>query len=215
MNFKKIVAAVAAAALALSTLAFSASAADSITFPVQVQGADGSNIQKEVTITDNGDYAITVDGLSGSRFAMFNTPQLFDAAPAGFENATIALNSLTINGDIDWPVADTSAKPLYALYSDTPPEVVNFNFFNIYYEPGTIIDTTNCDVAPGSGYRFLDADGAPIEVTSLTANVTIAGIGAAEAPAATTAPATGNVPVGVIGLVAALALAGVVVSRKK
>jgi LPXTG-motif cell wall-anchored protein len=224
MNFKKIVAAVAAAALALSVFAFPASAADPLTFTVQVVGNSGAAVPQDVTIDGNGTYTVEFTGLTDSPYQQFNTPAPTGGAvdAPGYENAQITLDSLTINGDLE--VAAGKSFPLLGTYNGGTDIVVNFNFFNVWYEAGNLIDDTNY-TSTGSAYNFLDADGNPVTVTSIAATFTISGVtDSAEvadaapedaAAPATTAPATGNMPVALIGGVAVIALVGVVVSRKR
>jgi LPXTG-motif cell wall-anchored protein len=225
MNFKKIVAAVAAAALALSTFAFSASAADPLTFPIQVVGNSGAAVPQDVTINGNGTYTVEFTDLADAPYQQFNTPAPTggEVVAPGYENAQITLDSILINGEIE--VSAGKSFPLYGTYDTGTDLVVNFNFFNVWYEAGNLIDSANVEKY-GNAYNFLDADGNPVTVTSMKATFTISGVteDAAEvadaapedaAAPATTAPATGNMPVALIGGVAVLALAGVVVSRKR
>jgi hypothetical protein len=67
----------------------------------------------------------------------------------------------------------------------------------------------------GQMYALLDDTGKAITVESFTCDFTISGVGGEGAAAATTAPATGNVPVIAISAVCALAVVGAVVSRKR
>ncbi|MDR0974682.1 MAG: hypothetical protein LBL80_03190 [Ruminococcus sp.] len=217
MNFKKIIAAVAASALMLSTMAFSASAADPLTYKMQVVNINGVAVTQDVTIEGNGTYSVEFTDLVDAPFQQFNTsaPTGDEVVPAAYANASITLDSVTINGDIDWPVAPDGANTfaLVSQYAGAGDPVVNYNFFNIWYKEGNMVDDTNMEPnSGGNGYNFKDADGANITITSLAATFTISGV---DGEGATTAPATGNVSVYVLGSIMALAAVAVVASRKR
>ncbi|MDR0943455.1 MAG: hypothetical protein LBM41_02880 [Ruminococcus sp.] len=231
MNFKKIVAAVAASALALSLFAVSASAADPVTFTLDAQNAGyGEDYEWEVTSTPvtfegNGEYTVDID-LSANPsdiWCKLNTPGN-ETAPAGWETATVEITSVKIN-DIDWPLVPNHAKnpgAFYAPVEGATEPFVNFNVWNVWYEPGNVIDMTNTKAVAGTGYSFLDDAGKRIVVEKMSVTFKVDGVDGVgltaadvEAANATTAPATGNVPVIAIGAVMALAVVGAVVSRKR
>jgi hypothetical protein len=217
MNFKKILAAVAAGALALSLFSFSASAAEELTFTMNVRN-DPSWVDhaQSITINGNGTYDYTVD-LSDDpavTWPNFNTPAS-ESAPAEYAGSTITLESFKING-VEWPVAPDglNTREFVAAAEGSTNPTVNFNFWNTWYTEGNMIDMTNAKFTPNLGYSFLDADGKAIEVTEFSFTFTIDGVGG-EFAGGTASPSTGNVPVIALGAVMALAVAGAVISRKR
>jgi hypothetical protein len=227
MKFSKIIAAVAAAALAFSAMTFSASAAEPLTFSLEAQNAGYAPdeaytwvvVSQDVTIEGNGTYEVVFDVSANHSdiWTKFNTPAM-DTAPAEYETAVIRLNSLKVN-DVDWPVIAGNESEFYAPVQGEKVPYVNFNFWNTWYTEGNVIDTTNTEFITGTGYKFLDDTGAPILVESFTVNFTIDGVGGVTAaPAsdgASTSASTGNMPIALIGGVAIVALTAAVVSRKR
>jgi hypothetical protein len=226
MNFKKIIAAVAATALTLSVFTITASAADA-TFTLEAQNAGyGEDYEWEVTPTTvtvqgNGEYTVDID-LSANPsdiWCKLNTPAT-ETAPDEYKTATIEITGVKIN-DIDWPLDPNCEKNPTAFY--TPVEgatdpFINFNIWNVWYEAGNVVDMTNTKQVAGTGYSFLDDAGQRMVVEKVTVSFKIDGVGGVGLTAdalATSSPATGNVPVIAIGAVCALAVVGAVVSRKR
>ncbi|MDR0903641.1 MAG: hypothetical protein LBM59_03310, partial [Ruminococcus sp.] len=163
-------------------------------------------------ISGNGDYTVTLDvsatgADSWGYFWLTGT----DEAPAGYETATITMNSFKINGT-QWPLAVTE-KPLL-----TMGRIGEIPIFNVWNKPNEMLDMTNTK-AVGQLYGFLDADGKNIVIDSFELNFTISGVdGEGAAPAsdgATASASTGNMPVALIGGAAIALLSVAVISRKR
>jgi hypothetical protein len=213
MNFKKIVAVVATAAMALSAFSFSASAADPTV--VQIVTKDATSWQDtvaEVEVNGDGTYTGTVD-LSAINPTILGYIWVYgvEDTPADYANATLTIDSVKINGT-EWPLVTTSVA---LINPATAPVIGERTIMNVWNEPNNMLDMTNTSKSLGNGYSFLDADGAKIAVSSVEVTFTLSGVGAAAAPAATTAPATGNTPIAIIGGIAVAGLIGTVVSRKR
>ncbi|MDR0903640.1 MAG: hypothetical protein LBM59_03305 [Ruminococcus sp.] len=181
MNFKKLIAAVAAGAMALSLMAFPASAADALTFNMSAKDSTTwADTSVAVTIEGNGDYSATLDvsatGAAGWGYLYFLGT---GAAPAGYEEAQIQFTKVII-GETEFPVTGGPNGLLNNGKVDT-------NVFNVWYTAGNIIDMTNSQ-AEGQVYAFLDADGNKITPASFTVEFTISGV--AEAAAETEAAET-------------------------
>jgi hypothetical protein len=215
MNFKKIIAAVAAGALALSLFAVSASA-ESATLQGSIQDAEvgWAVVSEQVELNGDGDYTITIKPDTGytqwGKFT-FEVPT-GGSTPASYANAYVTFNSVTVNGDTKLPL-DAAVYPLC-----DENGAININLFNVWHVPalGYVLDTSEANAVwtANSYAKFLDASGAPISITEWTVDFTISMDGA-PAGAATTSPSTGNVPVIALGAAMALAVAGAVISRKR
>jgi hypothetical protein len=213
MRLKKFLAILAAGAMAVSAMSFSASAADDFTFTAGAKdGVTWADTNTDVTISGNGDYTVTLDvsatgADSWGYFWLVGT----DDAPAGYETATITMNSFKINGT-EWALAKTEAPLL------TKGRIGEIPIFNVWNKPNEMLDMTNTK-AVGQLYGFLDADGKNIVIDNFELSFTISGVdGEGAAPAsdgATTSATTGNTPIALIGG-AAIALLGVAaISRKR
>jgi hypothetical protein len=211
MNFKKIIAAVAASALMLSTMAFSASAADPTGVRGSIQDAEvgWAVVSEDIEISGDGSYSITVaPDTAYTKWGKFVFEAVDGAAaPADYANATVTFDSIVVNGDTELPLATTS----YPLCDDTGK--VNINLLNVWYVPdlGYVLDTAEgvAKFTAQTDCSFLDADGNAIPISTWTVNFTISGVGG------TASASTGNASVYVIGSVMALAAVAVVASRKR
>ncbi|MDR0987033.1 MAG: hypothetical protein LBL98_05015 [Ruminococcus sp.] len=211
MNFKKIIAAVAASALMLSTMAFSASAAADLGVRAMIQDAQvgWAVVNVDSTINGDGSYSVTIEPDAAYNAWGKVAFEAVDGAVASDEylGATVTFDSVVVNGDTELPLAVSS----YALCDDTGK--VNINLLNVWYEQagGNNLDVSEgvANLTPATSVQFLDADGNPIEISSWTINYTISGVGGSASPS------TGNVSVYVLGSVMALAVVGVVASRKR
>jgi hypothetical protein len=218
MNFKKIVAAVAAAALALSAFAFSASAVDSYTVSAIVKEATTWNdTTTKIDVTGNGTYTVSVD-VSATGADTFGYLWLmgYDKASDDYANATLTVDSVKFDG-----VEQTITNPTYPfLMPKTAPIMGEHPMFNVWNaDDAPAIDLSGATKLDGTGYQFPGADGTPLKIGVFEVTFTISGVGeaapAADAGAATTAPATGNTPIAIIGGIAVAGLIGTVVSRKR
>ncbi|MDR0974681.1 MAG: hypothetical protein LBL80_03185 [Ruminococcus sp.] len=219
MKLKKILAIIAAGALAISALAIPTSAADDFTFIAGAKdGVTWADTNTDVTISGNGDYTVTLDvSATGADSWGYFWLTGSDEAPAGYENATITMNSFKINGT-EWAFATTEAPLL------TKGRIGEIPIFNVWNKTKEMLDMTNTK-ASGQLYAFLDADGKNIVIDSFELNFTISGVdgegavaSADAAPASdgeTTSATTGNMPIALIGGAAIVALGVAVVSRKR
>jgi hypothetical protein len=221
MKLRKILAAVSAAALALSVMAFPVNAAEELTFTINARNTTTwTDIPQSVTVNGNGTYTATwdVSDNPSTQWCNFNTPAT-EPAPESYIGSTITLDSFKVN-DMDWPVASADGKnktDFYAVAEGATEGTINFNFWNIWYEVGNMVDMSGAKATANSGYTFLDADGNPIEVTKLEVTFTLDGVDGVfvAGDGATASASTGNAPVALIGGIAAVALAGALISRKR
>ncbi|MDR0903081.1 MAG: hypothetical protein LBM59_00425 [Ruminococcus sp.] len=207
MNFKKIIAAVAASAIMLSTMAFSASAAEPVSMIMYAKG-DPSwvDVITTVDLNGDGDYSVTLDvSEDGSNEWGYFMADYTQSAPEEYKGATVTVKSFKING-VEYPLAKDSM----TLVGDDGTFM--FQIFNVWNEANNMLPAENLKMV-GQLYGLLDADGNKIKVENFSCDFTVSGVGGAAA--ATTAPATGNVPVIVLGSVMALAVIGAVASRKR
>jgi hypothetical protein len=211
MNFKKIIAAVAASALMLSTMAFSASAAETTGLRASIQDAElgWAVVSEDIELNGDGSYSVTVaPDQAYTRWGKFVFEIVDGAATsADYAGKTVTFDSIVVNGDTELPLANAT----YPLCDDTGN--ININLLNVWYVPtlGYVLDTSEsaAKFVAQTDCQFLDADGNPIAISEWTVNFTI-GDGAA-----TASPTTGNVSVYVLGSAMALAAVAVVASRKR
>jgi hypothetical protein len=235
MNFKKIVAVIATAAMALSAFAFPASAVDPLMVKFCAQDAEVGYavFESQLELNGNGDYSVTITPDQAYKVWGKLTIEAVDTAAANipdYAGAVLNIKSIVVNGDTELPLsAAASAFPLS--HADAEGKI-DTNFFNIWYEQqgGSPLDLSEgvAKFSTGSSAyaQFLGADGAAMKISSWTINFTLSGVAgdgaaapAADAPAAdapaTTAPATGNAPIAIVGSIAVAALIVTVVSRKR
>jgi hypothetical protein len=207
MNFKKIVAAVAAGVLTLSTFAFSATAADptTVTFYAK-EDTTWADTPTTIDVTGDGDYSVTLDvSAVKSRTWGYFMADYTQAAPEEYRNAMVTVKSFKVNGDIEIPLAVTTKN-----WVSTEDLSYQLQLFNIWTQENNMVQADRLKEVGGM-YALLDENGTAITVESFTVDFTISNYGGA----ATTAPATGNTPVMVISAICALAVVGAVVSRKR
>jgi hypothetical protein len=216
MNFRKILATVAASALAVSLFAFPVNAADDYVIDATVkEGVTWADTVTPTTISGNGTYDVSIDttSLGANNWGYFWLYSA-DKAPAGYDTATIKFNSFKVNG-VDWPIVKGDVMPFLQRDDGRLGELPVFNVWN---KDNSVADLTNTTPS-GDLVSFLDADGNAMVVTSFDVNFTIDGVDGvfADGGAVTTtsSPATGNMPIALIGGAAIAALIGMVVSRKK
>jgi hypothetical protein len=225
MNFKKIIAAVVTAALALSTMAITASAAN---LPL----GGGSNSEWMKWNESDSSYIVYVNDVAGDK--KYDVAGINIYFSGDFANVT-AYGQGAYNGagcgfvafaDKDWGANAGAGKSEALTIGDDGM---------ITYQNGTPLFTAADDAymmiylqcfvdSPAitlEGIDLLAADGSVIvsDYTAPAPAETEAAPAETEAPVAevavTDAPATGNAPVVVVGSVMALALAGALISRKR
>jgi hypothetical protein len=173
MNFNKLIAAVAAGALALSVMAFPTSAAGELS--INIVGKDAStwaDTTQAFTVNGDGEYTATFDvsaaGTSGWGYVNLSSA---DAAP-DYANTTLTLTSFKVN-DVEMPLNAANVT------SDFAPDggVVNVTIFNVFNKNFDKIDVAACtkaSVVDAQVYDFLDDAGAPIVVDTFTIGFTLA-----------------------------------------
>ncbi|MBQ5318314.1 MAG: hypothetical protein J6K17_04415 [Oscillospiraceae bacterium] len=199
MKLKKIIAAIAAAAVAVSTMAVNAFAAEE--YQAVLGFADtawaAQDWEAATTVTGDGQYTIESTLVAGAvDFGVFvvDITGMYAANP----NATAVLDKVEVDG------AEISFDAAGIQYGDIE-EKGNYRI-EIYNQYGLTKDNPPVNQAT------------PVS-TSIKVTFTVSGLGggAAEAaPEATTeAPATGNAPIAAMAVVMALAGTAAVVSKKK
>lgn len=214
MKIRKILAAAAAAAVAISTMAVTAFAEGSVDTVMVVQDSAtwANTLSENVTITGDGEYSYSISGLDIAPDTL-NVIYVKDASciestpkdyASGLLGADAEVVSLKING------SDVTVNPGSTLY-DNSGNVLDFCLYNIWSADDTWIDV------PVQNITSID----------LTIKVTAGGAAApadtgetadADTPAGdsdTASKTTGNVPA--MAMVSVMALAGVaaVASKKR
>lgn len=200
MKLKKIIAAIAAAAVAVSTMAVNAFAADE--YQAVLGFADTAwtfqDWEASTTVTGDGQYTIESTLVAGAAdFGVFvvDITGMYAANP----DATAVLDKVEIDG------AELSFDAAGIQYGDIE-EKGNYRI-EIYNQYGLTKDNPPVNQATAIG-------------SSLKVTFTVSGLGGAaaettEAPATTDAPATGNAPIAAMAAVMALAGTAAVVAKKK
>lgn len=204
MKIKKILAAAAAAAVAVSTMAVNVFAAD---YTAKLGFSDMSwsfqDWDSSVQVTGDGQYSIETSALAGSPdFGVFVID--IEGMFAGDPNATAVLDSIEVDGS----AIDFDADKI--MYGDIE-EKGNYRI-DIYNQYS--------DTKDNPGVNQATAIGSTLKIT-----FTVSGLGggaaadtASEAPAAdsaTTPAATGNVPAAVMFSVMAVAGAAAIAAKKR
>ena len=221
MKVKKILAGVSAAALAVTTMAVSAFAADPITVKLNSQNTDSWTMysSEEYVIDGDGDYTFTLDAGGENNYITLYIKDVTEKKPTsdGYENAVMTINFITVNG-----------KKLGLTQTEFPLLNESTGVFDVC----PINGWATTYVIPGE-CAFEDAEGGSFSygepVNTFEVSCTISGIGGgAAAPAETeaapaventttetTAPATGNTTAAAIVAVMAVAGAAAVITKKR
>lgn len=201
MKLKKIIAAIAATAVAVSTMAVNAFAAEE--YQAVLGFADtawaAQDWEASTTVTGDGQYSVESTLVAGAAdFGVFVID--ITGMYAGNPNATAVLDKVEIDG------TELSFDAAGIQYGDIE-EKGNYRI-EIYNQYGLTKDNPPVNTATAIG-------------SSLKVTFTVSGLGGGEAAAdtatetTTEAPATGNAPIAGIAVVMALAGTAAVVSKKK
>lgn len=215
MKISKIISGIAAAALAVSTMAFSTlsvSAADTETVKLYSQNTNSWTLYESeaLELSSDGTYTMSLDAGGEDNYI---TLYIKDAealkAPASYADVKLTVNSITVNGK-NLGLTKTE----YDVVGDNG--VFDVCFINGWAETFVTADKCLFDDASDSSFSY----GEP--VNTFEVNFTISGLGgnetAEETPAAdstTTSASTGNAAAGSIAVVMVAAAAAMTVSKRK
>lgn len=240
MKIKKIVAAIAAAAVAVSTMAVSAFAAqntDSLadgTAYLNINDSEWSDFDatwENVQITGDGDYTVSMTGADGIALAQFNALEVKNGETFFNRTYTITVTSIMINGT-EQKIADG-----YTCSADANAINTRVNLYNEWNSPSEdVSDDGNVDCRAADG-DFMSKSATMIDSSCLEAGTndivvkfTVAGTGAAAAAdttadtaettdaaetTETTSTATGNASAAAIAAVMAAAGVAAIAAKKR
>lgn len=240
MKIKKIVAAIAAAAVAVSTMAVSAFAAqntDSLadgTAYLNINDSEWSDFDatwENVQITGDGDYTVSMTGADGIALAQFNALEVKNGETFFNRTYTITVTSIMINGT-EQKIADG-----YTCSADANAINTRVNLYNEWNSPSEdVSDDGNVDCRAADG-DFMSKSATMIDSSCLEAGTndivvkfTVAGTGvdaAADTTAdtaettdaaettETTSTATGNASAAAIAAVMAAAGVAAIAAKKR
>lgn len=240
MKIKKIVAAIAAAAVAVSTMAVSAFAAqntDSLadgTAYLNINNSEWSDFDatwENVQITGDGDYTVSMTGADGIALAQFNALEVKNGETFFNRTYTITVTSIMINGT-EQKIADG-----YTCSADANAINTRVNLYNEWNSPSEdVSDDGNVDCRAADG-DFMSKSATMIDSSCLEAGTndivvkfTVAGTGAAAAAdttadtaattdaaetTETTSTATGNASAAMIAAVMAAAGVAAIAAKKR
>ena len=239
MKIKKIVAAIAAAAVAVSTMAVSAFAAqntDSLadgTAYLNINSSDWSDFEatwENVEITGDGEYTVSMKGADGIALAQFNALEVKNGEVKFGRTYTITVTSIMING-IEQKIADG-----YTCSADANAINTRVNLYNEWNNPSEELSddgVVDCRSADGDfmskSARMIDSACLEAGTNDIVVTFTVAGIGGAaadttadttaDAPAAdtaaTTSTGTGNASAAAIAVVMAVAGVAAIAAKKR
>ena len=240
MKIKKIVAAIAAAAVAVSTMAVSAfaaqntdSLADGTAYP-NINDSEWSDFDatwENVQITGDGDYTVSMTGADGIALAQFNALEVKNGETFFNRTYTITVTSIMINGT-EQKIADG-----YTCSADANAINTRVNLYNEWNSPSEeVSDDGNVDCRAADG-DFMSKSATMIDSSCLEAGTndivvkfTVAGTGvdaAADTTAdtaettdaaettETTSTATGNASAAAIAAVMAAAGVAAIAAKKR
>lgn len=241
MKIKKIVAAIAAAAVAVSTMAVSAFAAqntDSLadgTAYLNINDSEWSDFDatwENVQITGDGDYTVSMTGADGIALAQFNALEVKNGETFFNRTYTITVTSIMINGT-EQKIADG-----YTCSADANAINTRVNLYNEWNSPSEeVSDDGNVDCRAADG-DFMSKSATMIDSSCLEAGTndivvkfTVAGTGVdaaadttadtaattdAAATTETTSTATGNASAAaIVAVMAAAGVAAIAAKKRK
>ena len=239
MKIKKIVAAIAAAAVAVSTMAVSAFAAqntDSLadgTAYLNINDSEWSDFDatwENVEITGDGEYTVSMTGAGGIALAQFNALEVKNGETFFNRTYTITVTSIMING-IEQKIGEG-----YTCSADGAAINTRVNLYNEWNSPNEdVADDGNVDCRAADGdvmsktATMIDSSCLEAGTNDIVVTFTVAGTGAAaeatadtaettEAPAETTettSTATGNASAAAIAAVMAAAGVAAIAAKKR
>lgn len=239
MKIKKIVAAIAAAAVAVSTMAVSAFAAqntDSLadgTAYLNINNSEWGDFDatwENVQITGDGDYTVSMTGADGIALAQFNALEVKNGETFFNRTYTITVTSIMING-VEQKIGEG-----YTCSADGAAINTRVNLYNEWNSPNEdVSDDGNVDCRAADGdvmsktATMIDSSCLEAGTNDIVVKFTVAGTGAAaeaaadtaettEAPAETTettSTATGNASAAAIAAVMAAAGVAAIAAKKR
>ena len=239
MKIKKIVAAIAAAAFAVSTMAVSAFAAqntDSLadgTAYLNINLSDWSEFDatwENAEITGDGTYTVSMTGADGINIGQFNALEIKNGETVFNRTYTVTVDSIKING-VEQKIGEG-----YTCSADGVGLTTRVNLYNEWNTPSEDVSddgAVDCRAADGDVMsktaRMIDASCLETATNDIEVTFTVAGTGAAaeatadtaettEAPAETTettSTATGNASAAAIAAVMAAAGVAAIAAKKR
>ncbi len=239
MKIKKIVAAIAAAAVAVSTMAVSAFAAqntDSLadgTAYLNINLSDWSEFDatwENAEITGDGTYTVSMTGADGINIGQFNALEIKNGETVFNRTYTVTVDSIKING-VEQKIGEG-----YTCSADGVGLTTRVNLYNEWNTPSEDVSddgAVDCRAADGDVMsktaRMIDASCLETATNDIEVTFTVAGTGAAaeatadtaettEAPAETTettSTATGNASAAAIAAVMAAAGVAAIAAKKR
>ena len=240
MKIKKIVAAIAAAAVAVSTMAVSAFAAqntDSLadgTAYLNINDSEWSDFDatwENVQITGDGDYTVSMTGADGIALAQFNALEVKNGETFFNRTYTITVTSIMING-VEQKIGEG-----YTCSADGAAINTRVNLYNEWNSPNEDVSddgAIDCRAADGDVMSktatMIDSSCLEAGTNDIVVKFTVAGTGvdaaadttadAAEttdvaATTETTSTATGNASAAAIAAVMAAAGVAAIAAKKR
>lgn len=233
MKIKKIVAALAAAAVAVSTMAVSAFAAQNTdgladgTAYLAINNSDWGEFDatwENVEITGDGEYTVSMKGADSIALAQFNALEVKNGEVKFGRTYTITVTSILING-IEQKIADG-----YTCSADGVAVSTRVNLYNEWNNPSEeVSDDGNVDCRAADGdvmsksARMIDSACLEAGTNDIVVTFTVAGLGSADSAAdssaagttETTSAGTGNASAAAIAAVMALAGAAAIAAKKR
>ncbi len=239
MKIKKIVAAIAAAAVAVSTMAVSAFAAQNAdsfadgTAYLNINNSEWGDFDatwENVQITGDGDYTVSMTGADGIALAQFNALEVKNGETFFNRTYTITVTSIMING-VEQKIGEG-----YTCSADGAAINTRVNLYNEWNSPNEdVSDDGNVDCRAADGdvmsktATMIDSSCLEAGTNDIVVKFTVAGTGAAaeaaadtaettEAPAETTettSTATGNASAAAIAAVMAAAGVAAIAAKKR
>lgn len=240
MKIKKIVAAIAAAAVAVSTMAVSAFAAQNAdsfadgTAYLNINDSEWSDFSatwENVQITGDGDYTVSMTGADGIALAQFNALEVKNGETFFNRTYTITVTSIMINGT-EQKIADG-----YTCSADGNAINTRVNLYNEWNSPSEeVSDDGNVDCRAADGdvmsksATMIDSSCLEAGTNDIVVKFTVAGTGVdaaadttadtaattdAAATTETTSTATGNASAAMIAAVMAAAGVAAIAAKKR
>ena len=237
MKIKKIVAAIAAAAVAVSTMAVSAFAAQNTdgladgTAYLAINNSEWSDFDatwENVEITGDGTYTVSMKGADNISLAQFNALEVKNGEVKFGRTYVITVDSIMING-VEQKIADG-----YTCSADGAAINTRVNLYNEWNNPSEDVSDdgfVDCRSADGDfmskSARMIDSACLEAGTSDIVVTFTVSGLGGAADAAAdttadttaetteTTSTATGNTSAAVILSVMAVAGVAAIAAKKR
>ena len=230
MKIKKIVAAIAAAAVAVSTMAVSAFAAQNTdgladgTAYLAINNSDWGDFDatwENVEITGDGEYTVSMKGADNIALAQFNALEVKNGEIKFGRTYTITVTSIMITG------VEQKINEGYTCSADSKAVTTRVNLYNEWNNPSEEVSddgAVDCRAADGDvmskSARMIDSACLEAGTNDIVVTFTVAGIGGGDTAAdtttdTTTSTETGNTSAAVILSVMAVAGAAAIAAKKR